>query len=256
MKRGDTVTFIVTRNYGRPHTWSLPTWKVAVGGSISLVLLTALVTLGLAFLLLFPQYHQTRKELKNLEQERDALRQQLVSSNQEALNAKERGRTEDEPAARGDAEQDFLPTSATGSEMYSPPIRIGGLNSRLTRDHLEFSFQLASTDKGRGNRGGFVFIVFENQNVDPPQFAVSPAASINGTGFPLFYKEGLIFPRVVDTLNIRRTIRLESPDSLYTNVTIFLFTPRGGLIAKERYQLDRSVFQRESGVDSRKPSQA
>jgi hypothetical protein len=183
------------------------------------------------------------------------LRQQLVSSNQEALNAKERGKTGDDSAGNSQAEQDIVPASATAADLYAPPLRIGALNTRLTRDHLEFSFQLASTDKGRGNRGGFVFIVFENQSATPPQFAVSPAASINETGFPLFYKEGLIFPRVVESLNIRRTVRLETADAFFTHVTIFLFTPRGGLIAKERYQLDRSVFQREP-ADTRKPNQA
>src|SRR5574341_711889 len=184
MKPGDTVTVIVTRNYGRPHTWSIPTWKVAVGGSVSLVVLAMLVTLGLAFLLLYPHYHQTRQELRDLERERDALRQQLVSSNQEALNAKERGKAGEETAGQGKEEPDVVPASATGADLYAPPLRIGALNTRLTREHLEFSFQLASTDKGRGNRGGFVFIVFENQESNPPLFAVSPTASINDTGFP------------------------------------------------------------------------
>jgi hypothetical protein len=256
MKSNDTFTLIVTRNYGRPHTWSLPTWKVYVGSAASVAVMAALMLLGLAFLMFYPHYQQTLRDLRELERERDALRQQVLSANQEIYHAKERGVAADETAGAGAKEQEFIPASATAADVYSPPIRIGGLNTRLTRNHLEFSFQLTSADKGRGNRGGFLFTVFENQELTPPQFLISPTAAMNETGFPQFYKEGLIFPHVGDSVNIRRSIRLERPDTSFTHVTVYLFSPRGGLIAKERFQLDRSVFQQEPSADSQKPSKA
>ncbi len=256
MKPNDTVTLIVTRNYGRPHTWSLPTWKVYVGSAASATVVAALMLLGLAFLVLFPHYQQTRRELRDLERERDALRQQVLSANQEIFHAKERGTGADESTDTASKEQEFIPASASAVDVYSPPIRIGSLNTRLTRNHLEFSFQLTSPDKGRGNRGGFLFTVFENQDATPPQFLISPTASMNETGFPQFYKEGLIFPRVGESVQIWRSLRLETPDTFFTHVTVYLFSPRGGLIAKERFQLDRSVFQQEPSAESRKPSKA
>lgn len=256
MKANDTVTLIVTRNYGRPHTWSLPTWKVYVGSVATVVMASVLMLLGLAFLIFYPHYQQTRRDLKDLERERDALRQQVLSLNQENYHAKERGSAQEETAEADPKQQDVVPASLAAGENYAPPLRIGGLNTRLARKHLEFTFQLLSSDKGRSNRGGFLFVVFENQDESPPQFLITPTASINETGFPQFYKEGLIFPPVRDSVSIRRSVRLEAPDVYYTHVTIYLFSPRGGLIAKERFQLDRSVFQQDGTVDVRKPSKA
>jgi len=256
MKPNDTVTLIVTRNYGRPHTWSLPTWKVYAGSAVTAAVAGVLMLLGLAFLVFYPHYQQTRHNLRELERERDALRQQVLSVNQESYHAKERGAAAEETADADAKLQDVVPASLAAAESYAPPLRIGGLNTRLTRNHLEFSFQLLSADKGRSNRGGFLFTVFENQDVTPPQFLISPTASINDQGFPQFYKEGLIFPPIRDSVNIRRSVRLETPDTYFTHVTIYLFSPRGGLIAKERFQLDRSVFQQEPSGEPRKPSKA
>lgn len=256
MKPKDTVTVIVTRNYGRPHTLSLATWKVYAGGIAAAALAGVLIVLGLGFLVLLPYYQQVRRDLKELERERDALRQQVLSLNQERYHAKERGGAEEEPQGPDHKQQDVVPAALSAAEAYAPPVRIAALNARLARSHLEFSFQLVSTDKGRGNRGGFLFTVFENQDQTPPRFSTSPAASLNDMGFPQFYKEGLIFPPIRDSIGIRRSIRLESPDAYYTHVTIYLFSPRGGLIAKERFQLDRSVFRQDASGESRKPSKA
>ncbi|HEX7926642.1 MAG TPA: hypothetical protein VF678_03560 [bacterium] len=256
MKPNDTVTLIVTRNYGRPHTWSLPTWKVYAGSVAGATLVGLLMLLGLAFLVLYPSYQQQRHNLQELERERDALRQQVLSANQENYHAKEQGSTAEETASASAQPQDVIPTSMADAEAYLPPLRIGGLNTRVTRNHLEFSFQLTSTDKGRGNRGGFVFTVFENQDVQPTQYLITPTASINEGGFPQFYKEGLIFPFVRDTVSIRRSVKLDTPDTYFTHVTIYLFSPRGGLIAKERFTLDRTVFQQDAGGEPRKPSKA
>jgi hypothetical protein len=256
MKPNDSVTLIVTRNYGRPHTLSLPTWKLYAGSATAAAVAGLLMLLGLAFVMLYPHYQQMRRDIRDLERERDALRQQVLTVNQESFHAKERGPAADETADTGNKDQDYLPTAASAADVYAPPIRIGGLNTRLSRNHLEFSFQLTSSDKGRGNRGGFLFTVFEDQDAAPPTLTISPTAAINETGFPQQYKEGLIFPRVVDTVNIRRSLRLESADTRYTHVTVYLFSPRGGLIAKERFLLDRSVFQQEQSGETRKPSKA
>jgi hypothetical protein len=256
MKPNDTVTLIVTRNYGRPHTWSLPTWKVYAGSVATVAVAGVLMLLGLAFLVLYPHYQQTRRNLQELERERDALRQQVLSANQESYHAKERGTSAEDTANADAQQQDVMPASLSAAEAYTPPMRIGGLNTRLTRNHLEFSFQLTSTDKGRGNRGGFVFTVFENQDQTPARYLITPTASINEGGFPQLYKEGLIFPHVRDTTSIRRSVRLDTPETYFTHVTVYLFSPRGGLIAKERFQLDRSVFQHDAASDSRKPSKA
>jgi hypothetical protein len=101
---------------------------------------------------------------------------------------------------------------------------------------------MESQDRGRGNRGGLLFTVFENQDVKPPVYMAGPGVQLNENGFPESYKEGAYFPRVVDHLSLRRRFRLDSASEYYTHITVYLFSPRGGLIAKERFALDRSVF--------------
>jgi hypothetical protein len=226
-----------------------------LGAAVTLLVVAALTALSLSFLLLFPHYQQSRRQLRDLERERDALRQQVLSANQDAYLAKDRGVTvmaREEPAPEAEY---VVPTSAS-PEPYAPPVRISSLSSRLTRNLLELGFVMVSQDHGRGNRGGFLIAVLENQDIMPPEFVSSPHVATNDAGFPQSYKEGVIFPRVVETLQFRRTVKLESADSYFTHVTVYLFSPRGGLIAKERFPLDRSVFHSDRVAGPAKPSKA
>jgi len=242
MKVQSVLTLIVTKNYGRPHTWSLPAWKVLAGGAALAGLLIVLVGLSLLCLIVWPRWRSAEESLRQLRQERDALREQVLSLNQEALEAKEKQQfgqvalEEEDDSDSGDS------SAARGTSAYEQPIRITSLTARVVRSNLEVGFLVESQDRGRSNRGGFLFTIFENQDAKPPQFAAGPGIQINDSGFPESYKEGALFPRVVDSLALRRRFKLESPGEYYTHVTVYVFSPRGGLVAKERFALDRSVF--------------
>jgi hypothetical protein len=242
MKVPGVLTVIVTKNYGRPHTWSLPAWKAYAGGIAFGALMVVLVGLSLLCLIVWPRLRSAEESLRQLRQERDALREQVLSLNQEALEAKEKQQfgqvalDEEESDDGGDA------ATAPGSPGYEQPLRITSLSARMVRSNLEVGFLIESQDRGRSNRGGFLFTIFENQDAKPPVYAAGPGIQINESGFPESYKEGAIFPRVVDSLTLRRRLKLETAGEYFTHVTVYVFSPRGGLIAKERFALDRSVF--------------
>lgn len=242
MKVHNVLTLIVTKNYGRPHTWSLPAWKLYAGGAAVGAMVLLLVGLSLLCLIVWPRWRSAEESLRQLRRERDALREQVLSLNQEALEAKERQRfglaalDPDEDEAEADT------ADALGGAGYQAPFRITSLTARIVRSNLEVGFLVESQDRGRSNRGGYLFTVFENQDAKPPTFAAGPGIQINDSGFPESYKEGAVFPRVVESLSLRRRYHLETPGEYYTHVTVYVFSLRGGLIAKERFPIDRSVF--------------
>ncbi len=241
MKVPSVLTLIVTQNYGRPHTWSLPAWKVYLGGAALGTLLAIMVGLSLLCLIVWPRWRSSEESLRQLHQERDALREQVLSLNQEALEAKEKqqfGQVADQEQDEDSAD----PVAAPGTPAYEQPIRITSLTARIVRSNLEVGFLVESQDRGRGNRGGFLFTIFENQDAKPPVYAAGPGIQLNDSGFPESYKEGALVPRVVDSLALRRRFKLETPGEYFTHVTVYVFSPRGGLIAKERFALDRTVF--------------
>jgi hypothetical protein len=253
------LTLIVTKNYGRPHTWSLPAWKVYLGAAAVGTVLVLMVALSLLCLIVWPRWRSSEESLRQLRKERDALREQVLSLNQEALEAKER---QQYGQVAGDEERDDdKDTLATrGASAYEQPIRITALTARIVRSNLEVGFTVESEDRGRSNRGGLLFTIFENQDAKPPVYAGGPGVQLNESGFPESYKEGAFFPRVVETLSLRRRFKLESPGEYYTHVTVYVFSVRGGLIAKERFPLDRSVFAQPRfqaaypSIDAHKPS--
>lgn len=253
MKVHSVLTLIVTKNYGRPHTWSLPAWKAYVGGIALGVLMVVLVGLSLLCLIVWPRLRSAEESLRQLRQERDALREQVLSLNQEALEAKEKQQFGQVALDEEDSDDGGDVTATPGSPGYEQPLRITSLTARMVRSNLEVGFLVESQDRGRSNRGGFLFTIFENQDTKPPLYAAGPGIQINESGFPESYKEGAIFPRVVDSLSLRRRFKLENAGEYFTHVTVYVFSPRGGLIAKERFPLDRSVFGQPHFQATRQP---
>jgi hypothetical protein len=242
MKVHSVLTLIVTKNYGRPHTWSLPAWKAYAGGIGLSVLMVVLVGLSLLCLIVWPRLRSAEESLRQLRQERDALREQVLSLNQEALEAKEKQQFGQVALDPEDSDNGGDLVVAPGGPGYEQPLQITSLTARMVRSNLEVGFLVESQDRGRSNRGGFLFTVFENQDAKPPLYAAGPGIQINESGFPESYKEGAIFPRVLDSLALRRRVKLDNTGEYFTHVTVYVFSPRGGLIAKERFPLDRAIF--------------
>jgi type II secretory pathway pseudopilin PulG len=243
MKVHNVLTFIVTHNYGRPHTLSLPAWKVYAGAAGAAAALAVLTVLSLAFLATFPRWRDAEHSVRQLRLERDALREQILAINQDALEVKEKRLVVQAGDDEGTDDPGGAPAAAGVPERYTEPLRITSLAAKVNQSALEVSFLLISQDRGRGNRGGYLFTVLENQDQKPPLYQTGPGVQVNDAGFPEAYKEGLIFPHVAHTLAFRRKIKLDAPGAVFTHVTVYLFSPRGGLIAKERFPLERALFQ-------------
>jgi len=249
MRVQNSVTFIISKNYGRPLSWSLPVWRVYVGGVALSVLLLLLALLSVLYVFSYQRVRQMEDETKRLRQERNALREKALSANQEAFEAKERAflaRARQGGATPVAAEQDLA--LRFGDEQYQPPIRIGALTTRVDGRSVEVSFRLENQGDASSNRGGFLFAIFENDDKNPVQFMATPSVNTNSDGFPETYKLGIRFTRIRDAVTFRRKVRRQSADEYFTHVSLYLFSVRGGLLLRERFELERDLFFKDQPV--------
>ncbi len=258
MKVQNTITFIVSRNYGRPLSFSLPAWRVYAGGTLAVLLLGAMVVLSVMYLLSYSRMQRIEQEHHELIEERDALREQILSANQAAFERKENRLALEAGPAGDEAQQARLAGWVNyADELYQPPIRVSSYTARVNGRTVEVSFRLVNQGEPANNRGGFLFAIFANEDESPARYVPTPAVKTNEEGFPQTYKSGIRFTRIRDAVTFRRRIRRPSREDYFTHVTLFLFSVRGGLLLKERYELDRDLFlQDEPAVQTRHFSQA
>jgi type II secretory pathway pseudopilin PulG len=249
MRVQDTVTFIISKNYGRPLSWSLPVWRVYVGGVALAFLLLLLALLSVLYVFSYQRVRQMEDETQRLRQERNALREKILSANQEAFEAKERAflaRAQDSGATPVAAQEDF--TTHFGDEQYQPPVRISAFTTRVDGRSVEVSFRLENQGDGSNNRGGFLFAIFENDDKNPVQYVATPSVNTNPDGFPETYKLGIRFTRIRDAVTFRRKVRRQSDEEYFTHVSLYLFSVRGGLLLRERFELERDLFFKDQPV--------
>lgn len=242
MRVQQTFTFIVSRNFGHPITWNVRAWRVYVGGLLALALLMAMTVLSSLYLLTFPRQSELERERQELELERDALRDELHAQSQATFDAKEQlwpgtALAESRPNSPEEPNQ-----AALDESLYTPPLRIDSFSARASRNSIEAAFRIASQGDSSRNVGGFLFAIFENQDVSPARYVASPPVEVNEEGFPQLYKAGIRFSRVRNAQTYRRSIARRALDEIFTHVTVYLFSLRGGLLAKERYALDPGLF--------------
>ena len=70
----------------------------------------------------------------------------------------------------------------------------------------------------------------------------------NTEGFPETYKMGVRFTRIRDAVSFHGKVKRQSDDDYFTHVTLYLFTVRGGLLLRERFELERDLFFKEQPV--------
>ncbi|MDH4247264.1 MAG: hypothetical protein OEW39_05555 [Deltaproteobacteria bacterium] len=241
----DTVTFIISRNYGRSLSLSLPALQVYIGGAAAAVLLLVMFLLSLMYLVTYPRIRSIESEFENLRKERDALRDQVLSANQDAWEAKEA-----EWQARLEKKDETQPVQVAGSDgegQYLQPVRVDSLTTRVNGSSVEVAFRLEN-EGDEVNRGGYLYVIFENNEREPVEYNATPGVATNEDGFPQSYKSGIRFTRFHDAATFRRMIRRASATEYYTHVTLYLFTVRGGLMLKERFELDRDLFMQDRPV--------
>ncbi|HKJ00657.1 MAG TPA: hypothetical protein VKB51_19470 [bacterium] len=243
MRVQDTITFIISKNYGRPLSWNVPVWRVYVGGVLVGLLVVVLAVLSVLYVFSFQRVQEMEHETEKLRQERNALREQILSANQEAFEAKEHAflaRASNKSARPTQVREDY--TLHFGDALYQPPIRVTAFTTRVSGRTIEVSFRLQNQGDPSNNRGGYLFAIFENDDKNPIQFVTSPSVNTNTDGFPETYKLGIRFTRIRDAVTFRRKVRRQSDEEYFTHVTLYLFSPRGGLLLRERFELERDLF--------------
>jgi len=246
MKAPETYTFIVSRVYGAPVSWSISAWRFYLGIGFVSALLVGMLVMSLLFLATFPRLQQLEHQRDELRRQRDALQEQVLSANQEAFEARETMIIRVAlRLAKGDSPVDEPAPSANRDEEYLPPVQITEVTTKVDRRNMEVVFRITEVIGSLENTGGFLFAVFENQDRNPPNFRASPKVGLNEDGFPETYKAGIRYPRVRRAVTYRRRIRLENPNDYFTHITIYLFSLRGGLLVKDRYTLDTVLFKKD-----------
>ena len=243
MKVRNTITFIISKNYGPSLSLGLPLWLVYLGGLAMMGIVASLAGLSLMYMLSIPRLQQLELETRRLKEEVETLRDQLLSVNQKAFDrkqvvfAKRRRRSPRVvtlPPVRG--------TGISGDGLYQPPYRVLSYTMRLNGKRMELRLTLESILPPENNAGGFVFAILENQDKNPVQYLSSPPVETNPEGFPLTYKSGAPFYRARRKMSFRRRMRRKSVQEYFTHVTLYLFSVRGGLMLKERYKLNQDMF--------------
>lgn len=243
MKAQNTLTLIISKNYGHPISLSLPVWRVYLAGALAAALLVVMFLMSALFLGTYPHMRSLERERDELKSERDSLREQVLSANQKFYDLREEAAVLASRAGR--SRRTAAPSAGldeSGANGYLPPVKITAIKTNVNPKWVEVAFQITSQGDPATNRGGFLIAVFENNDAKPSRFAPSPAVDVNSEGFPATYKVGVRFPRVRKTVTYRRKIRRRSPQDYFTHVTLYLFSLRGGLLVKDRFELDRDLF--------------
>lgn len=249
MKAQNTLTFIISRNYGHPISFSLPVWRVVLGGAVLAMAILALVLMSVLFLGTYPHILDLERERDELKIERDSLRGQILSANQKLYDQKEEAVllvTARRGSRRISQRPQVSEDSAEGD--YLPPVKITSIKTLVSLKWVEVVIRIARQGKPARNRGGFLIVVFENSDARPTRYVTSPAVEVNEQGFPSTYKVGVRFSRVRNAVTYRRKIRRRSPDDYFTHVTLYLFSLRGGLLVKDRFDLKRDLFIRNTAL--------
>ena len=88
MKVRNTITFIISKNYGPSLSLSLPLWLVYLAGLAMMGMVVSLAGLSLMYLLSIPRIQQLELETRKLKEEVEILRDQLLSASQKAFDRK------------------------------------------------------------------------------------------------------------------------------------------------------------------------
>ena len=239
MKTPETYTFIISRIYGPPISMSLTAWRFYLGLAVGGVLLSAMLIMSLLFLATFPHLQKVERERDELQRQNKALEEQVLSANQEIFELREDQYIQ--AALSLLSERADLP-ARDSDETYTAPVRITEVTTKVERRTVEVVFRIGEVPGSPDNRGGFLFVVFENKDREPITYQVSPTVNLNNEGFPQMYKAGIRFPRINRTVTYRRRVRLKNPNDYFTHITVYLFSLRGGLLAQDRFALDADLF--------------
>lgn len=241
VKAQNTITFIVSRNYGRSLAWTAPAWQVYAVAALLVLALAGMAGLSLLYAVAYPRMDELQRQRDELRQERDLLQERLGSQYQRQYERRENP-VPSLVEGEGGGPPRFVTLDGGDQDLYEPPIRVASLTTRVNGRDMEVAFRLVNVGDPENNRGGYLFAILENAEVSPPRYEPSPAVKLTGEGFPQLYKAGVRFTRIRHAVTFRRRLHRESTETYFTHATVFLFSVRGGIILKERFELERDLF--------------
>ena len=242
MKVQENITIIISKNYGRSISVNLPAWQFFLGLFALSSALMLMLVLSVLFLVSYPQSQQMKYQYENLLREQGISREKKVGANNEFMEAKTEkflAMLNDSNGKRG-SDGDF----SGQDELFQPPIVLESLKTTVNGKSVEVVFRLKNPKKAE-NRGGYLYAIFENEDKEPHEYQVSPPVALNEEGFPQSYKLGIRFARINDAVSFRRRVKRAGKEDYFTHVTLFLFSVRGGLLLKERLEMERDLFFQE-----------
>jgi len=244
MKANNTITFIISKNYGAPLSMSAKVGRVYLFLGLGGVLLAAMVVMSLLYIVTHSRVQGVQEENRRLKKERDALQERLMSSNHEAFEGRQSAYIAALLKPRGDEDAALGRPGDDEEESYEPPIRVASYTAKVTNSHVQVDFRMVNKARDwKKYHGGFVLVVFENDDKEPATYAPSPTASLNEEGFPQTYKSGVHLGIFQSAATLRRRTKRPENGDYFNNVTLYLFSLRGGLLLRERFPLEKSLFE-------------
>ncbi|MDH4225815.1 MAG: hypothetical protein OEW12_09235 [Deltaproteobacteria bacterium] len=243
MKVPSTYTFILSRNFGQPVTIQLAAWRVYTGLALGGLLLGGMMLFTMLFFFQYPRLKHLEQKVDTLQKDQAELRQQLLSRDMRYFHGKEMlaARMFRNPGHVQESTVQLAALGQTEAEDYQLPVAINNISARVDGLNVWVSCKLAAQGKS-GSQGGYLFFILERQDGDFPVFLSTSRGEINERGFPEHYKTGTPFYLMRRIQTFEGRVKRKTGTEYFTHLSVYLFSIRGALLAKDRIELDPSMF--------------
>ncbi|MDH4121879.1 MAG: hypothetical protein OEV94_09835 [Deltaproteobacteria bacterium] len=246
MKSPKTLTLIISPNYGRPITFQMELWRVYALAAATGLILLGLLLASLMLLFQYPRLIQLEKEVNELRQEQTQVNNHSLSQDRRnyhlknTLMAKELGGVEIQVNAT------LAALKQREENEFQPPVTVNGLEATLGERNLRLLCRMETHGAQDSVTSGWLLFVLERGRNGQTEYLATNDALINERGFPTHYKLGRAVGMYRRNLEFTETFRVTPGEPPYTHVTVYLFSARGGLILRERVELNQSNVKPEA----------
>ena len=216
MKLSDSITLMVYLHLGRSFYWSVPLWRLLLWGGMLALFLIFLLVGSIGYLFVYGRLHETKGRLADLEQQIQTLEQRAFLANKRAWELRLTSPTS-------------LTQQQSSDEGYQPPLLLKSASAWVSRSSVELEFILALRQPGEYPQlSGTLIAVLANEDVVPAHYIALPKSEVNARGFPLNRFAGAYFYQARREVRFRRKLNLTVDEDYFTQVSLFVFSLRGG----------------------------
>ena len=249
----DFYTITIIKNIGVPISFTIKKWKL-LGLAIlfgSSLLFTSYFTL--LYLFSGSERNELSRGLEETQKKVDLLISELSEQNQEKFTGS--GDTIQE-------KREKVRASLVRLAEFSPVKILTQKTSHLTVDDIKdnialeiteftawrkrnaiyFSTLLKNTSIPLSAVGGYVAVTLQNEDVDPPVFVGIHGERLGKNGYPSNYKKGGQYYLTRRQGRKQFKFILKTPDEYYTNAEFFLYSYKGRLITRRKFDLAKTIF--------------